>query len=41
MHHCAKEHGPFHIDVQRRIKAALDPLNLANPGKMLPPVAKL
>lgn len=26
----------MHIDCQRRIKFALDPLNLCNPGKMLP-----
>ena len=35
--HCVKEHGHEHIDIQRRIKAALDPLNIMNPGKMLPP----
>jgi glycolate oxidase len=26
--------GPVSVDVQRRIKAALDPLNILNPGKM-------
>lgn len=31
------EHGPA-IDVMRHIKAALDPLNLMNPGKVLPEV---
>ena len=30
----AQEHGPVHIDVQRRIKAALDPDSILNPGKM-------
>jgi glycolate oxidase len=28
--------GPISIDVQRRIKQALDPLNIMNPGKVLP-----
>jgi len=28
--------GPISIDVQRRIKQALDPLNVMNPGKVLP-----
>jgi glycolate oxidase len=28
--------GPVSIDVQRRIKQALDPLNIMNPGKVLP-----
>ncbi len=28
--------GPVSIDVQRRIKEALDPLNIMNPGKVLP-----
>ena len=26
--------GPVSVDVQRRIKQALDPLNILNPGKM-------
>jgi len=30
-----KEHGELHIDIQRRIKHALDPLNIMNPGKVL------
>ena len=29
------EHGGAHIDVQRRIKRALDPLNIMNPGKII------
>ncbi len=28
--------GPVSIDVQRRIKEAMDPLNIMNPGKVLP-----
>jgi glycolate oxidase len=28
--------GPVSLDIQRRIKAALDPLNILNPGKVLP-----
>ncbi len=28
--------GPASVDIQRRIKQALDPLNLLNPGKMFP-----
>jgi glycolate oxidase len=28
--------GPISIDVQKRIKQALDPLNMLNPGKMFP-----
>ncbi len=28
--------GPVSLDVQRRIKQALDPLNILNPGKVLP-----
>ncbi len=28
--------GPISIDMQRRIKQALDPLNIMNPGKVLP-----
>jgi glycolate oxidase len=26
--------GPVSVEVQRRIKQALDPLNILNPGKM-------
>ena len=28
--------GPVSLEVQRRIKQALDPLNIMNPGKVLP-----
>ena len=28
--------GPVSIDIQKRIKAALDPLNILNPGKVFP-----
>jgi glycolate oxidase len=28
--------GPVSIDIQRRIKQALDPQNILNPGKMFP-----
>jgi glycolate oxidase len=28
--------GPVSIEIQKRIKAALDPLNILNPGKVLP-----
>jgi FAD/FMN-containing dehydrogenase len=28
--------GPLSIQVQRSIKQALDPLNILNPGKVLP-----
>lgn len=31
-----REHGPDHVAVQRRIKQALDPLGIMNPGKVLP-----
>jgi alkyldihydroxyacetonephosphate synthase len=33
----AEELGPEGIDALRRIKAALDPDGLMNPGKLLPP----
>lgn len=29
------EHGVAHVDIQRRIKRALDPLNIMNPGKII------
>jgi glycolate oxidase len=28
--------GPLSIEIQRRIKQALDPLNILNPGKVFP-----
>jgi len=31
------EHGEVAVDVMRALKAALDPANLLNPGKILPP----
>jgi D-lactate dehydrogenase (cytochrome) len=31
-----QEHGAAALDVMRAIKQALDPLNLMNPGKILP-----
>jgi D-lactate dehydrogenase (cytochrome) len=34
-----KEHGAAALDVMRTIKQALDPLNLMNPGKILPEVS--
>ena len=30
---------PVAIELQRRIKQAFDPLNILNPGKVLPPVS--
>ncbi|WP_322998099.1 FAD-binding oxidoreductase [Castellaniella sp.] len=33
------EHGADALDVMRSLKAALDPRNILNPGKMLPPAA--
>eukprot|EP00041_Stephanoeca_diplocostata_P022581 m.540400 g.540400 ORF g.540400 m.540400 type:complete len:670 (+) comp22100_c0_seq1:186-2195(+) len=32
--HVEMEHGAVHIDLQRRIKRALDPHNIMNPGKI-------
>eukprot|EP00928_Gymnodinium_smaydae_P058344 TRINITY_DN4154_c0_g2_i1.p1 TRINITY_DN4154_c0_g2~~TRINITY_DN4154_c0_g2_i1.p1 ORF type:complete len:293 (+),score=72.81 TRINITY_DN4154_c0_g2_i1:168-1046(+) len=32
-----KEHGPCCVDVMRRVKAAIDPGNLMNPGKVFDP----
>jgi D-lactate dehydrogenase (cytochrome) len=35
MKHIVREHGEAHVDVQRSIKKALDPLNIMNPGKVI------
>ena len=35
--HCAREHGAEHMRVQSRIKRALDPDNIMNPGSSLLP----
>ena len=35
MKHVVWEHGPFHVDAQRRIKRALDPRCIMNPGKVI------
>ena len=35
MKHVVWEHGPFHVDTQRRIKRALDPRCIMNPGKVI------
>jgi D-lactate dehydrogenase (cytochrome) len=35
MKHIVREHGEAHIDIQRSIKKALDPLNIMNPGKVI------
>ena len=34
MEHIIEEHGEVHIDIQRRIKRALDPRNIMNPNSM-------
>ena len=34
--YCSAMFGPEEIDLFRRIRAAFDPLELANPGKMFP-----
>ena len=31
--------GPVSIEIQKRIKQALDPLNILNPGKVFPMIA--
>ncbi|MBS1160618.1 MAG: linked oxidase, C-terminal:FAD linked oxidase, N-terminal [Proteobacteria bacterium] len=35
----AREHGEVAVDVMRALKAALDPHNRLNPGKILPPLS--
>ena len=35
--HVCWEHGPFHVDCQRRLKRALDPRMIMNPGKIFTP----
>jgi D-lactate dehydrogenase (cytochrome) len=37
MKYMEREHGPDALDVMRTIKMALDPKNILNPGKILPP----
>ncbi|WP_435310944.1 FAD-binding oxidoreductase [Primorskyibacter sedentarius] len=37
MKYMGKEHSPDTLDAMRAIKAALDPNNILNPGKILPP----
>ena len=32
--HVCWEHGPFHVDLQRRVKRAIDPRCIMNPGKI-------
>ena len=32
--HIIEEHGEVHVDIQRRIKRALDPRNIMNPTSM-------
>jgi D-lactate dehydrogenase (cytochrome) len=34
MKHMVGEHGPAHVETQRKIKKALDPRNIMNPGKL-------
>ena len=34
MEHIIEEHGEVHVDIQRRIKRALDPRNIMNPSSM-------
>ncbi|KAL7695306.1 D-lactate dehydrogenase-like protein [Lotmaria passim] len=36
VHHCVHEHGKAHVKVQERIKKALDPDNIMNPGCFYP-----
>ena len=37
MRYLRREHGEGALDAMRAIKLALDPRNLMNPGKILPP----
>ncbi|EPY31124.1 D-lactate dehydrogenase (cytochrome) [Angomonas deanei] len=41
VHHLVSEHGQAHIDTQEKIKMALDPDNIMNPGTFYPAQQKL